>query len=247
MHKAQQLLTQLCSGDISLAPNLTLTSTTSMNLFTELTTDARSYYYSAALSLLEAVIGLEAGRYSWAMVKLYYSSFYSIRSLLAINGTVIFYIGKKPRLIDCRQGESPRSATGKTSHEVVFKAFATKYPNSNLLTHVGGVESFDWLKIKREEASYKWAKFIEPVVPRHFDYVSSVGLEKAIQAYLMDAGLLITFLQDHAALSLPLLCLRRARIGLQAAGLNLEHVDAEYISTSFESLGSVLNVKAEVC
>jgi hypothetical protein len=53
--------------------------------------DAKDYYFSGLLSFVEALRGPPCGLSSWATVKLYYSVFYTLRAILALNEVAIFY------------------------------------------------------------------------------------------------------------------------------------------------------------
>lgn len=65
---------------------------TSYSISSALLIDARDQFFGALVSLAEAVKGLSEGYYSWGMVKLYYSVFYSIQSLLASESHGLIYL-----------------------------------------------------------------------------------------------------------------------------------------------------------
>jgi hypothetical protein len=58
--------------------------------------DAKKLLLFSLLTISDAIVGIGKRRYSWAIIKLYYSSFYSVRSILCDNGYVIAYIDGRP-------------------------------------------------------------------------------------------------------------------------------------------------------
>jgi len=100
-----------------------------VNISKALKEDAKSYFYSSAISIADALNGIRASYYTWATVKLYYATFYSLRSLLALDDYAIFYIGSKPRIIRARVGELIRTPRGgrraATTHGLVIETFNT--------------------------------------------------------------------------------------------------------------------------
>ncbi|MDN2607100.1 hypothetical protein OB917_29060, partial [Klebsiella variicola] len=57
-------------------------------------TDSTDVFYKASVSFLESLYSLRRGHSSWAIIKLYYSIFYSLRAFLLLEGYSIFKNGK---------------------------------------------------------------------------------------------------------------------------------------------------------
>ncbi|UWQ24364.1 hypothetical protein K3553_15625 [Leisingera aquaemixtae] len=51
--------------------------------------------YAAVISYIEAISSIQSGSISWSIVKLYYSCFYCLRSLLLLNKVVPFNSGSE--------------------------------------------------------------------------------------------------------------------------------------------------------
>src|SRR5947209_2706560 len=68
-----------------LPPNLTvsgfvLSAAKAATLRGVLIDDAKDHFFSACMSLFDAIRGLDAGFFTWSTVKCYYSMFYSLRA-----------------------------------------------------------------------------------------------------------------------------------------------------------------------
>jgi uncharacterized protein (UPF0332 family) len=182
--------------------------------------DAKNYLFSAAVSLADALRGMQAGFYSWATVKLYYASFYSLRSILASSGNCIVYDVDKPRGIEAIAGTVCVKLTGVT-HKVVAGFFQTKLPHHHLLTQQIGLESpVDWLTSLREEANYRRGRFWEPSTPRHLAKILRIGIRRAINAYLEDSADLYAFDPEHAMVAFPLAAMVDAASRLRTGSWN---------------------------
>jgi len=199
----------------------------------ELYLDSLDYYYSALLSVGDALNGIARGRYSWSIVMLYYSTFYCARAILGLNSYGLVAVESKEYLIEVRDGQKLQKAHGHTTHDRVLKAFVEKFKNSMLLTEVNGDCSFWWMKNRRNEANYKNSRFIEPEVPEYFYHITKYGIETVILQYFLEHcnnnKYELTFQPEHAALAFPLLLLKRCRDAIyrNRKGLEVseEHLD----------------------
>lgn len=179
-----------------------VTQSESMALQQHLRADANSLFVSAAISFLDALRGFQNEFYSWSTAKLYYSAFYSIRSLLASNSVAVVYEATKPRRFKAIPGSICASIAG-TTHKAVASAFSTEMRGHWLLSQSINLEPpLAWLTALREQANYTRAHFWEPNCPPHFLLPRKNGLRKVIQAYINDE--LLTFDESHAAIAFPL-------------------------------------------
>ncbi len=181
--------------------------------------EAVQYYYSASVSLCDALNGISSGYYGWATVKCYYAAFYCVSALLARNGICLYHDGHKPRYLRARPGSQPVKVKGNT-HIAAWQIFVQEFPNNPLLMPIDGRLSFEWLRALREEANYVNASFWEPEVPAHFAWLDDAGITRCITAYVGDAQAQYAFDKDHAAIAFPLECLRHTfqSIGGTASG-----------------------------
>jgi hypothetical protein len=188
--------------------NHILTKTEVTSLLTCLKSDANSYIYSSIVSMGDATLGINRKLLSWATVKLYYATFYALRSLLAINNICIFYMKNSskstPFIINVQPGETAKKGSGNT-HKLVLETFKKYHVEPYLISQpIDFKDPLEWLIEKREEANYKNAKFIEPQVPKHFKKIIKYGTRRIIQEYLNDTTDIYLFDSDHAILAYPL-------------------------------------------
>lgn len=212
MHRAQDFITtSVLPRNASVArittQALSMPEATSLSRY--LLNDAVSYLYSSTISIGDAARGIGSLLLTWATVKLYYATFYALRSLLALEGICIFYVGARPFAVEAKAGSLPIRRDGST-HKVVIDEFRVRNRDSYLLSQqIGFDDPLDWLMSKREEANYKNAKFNEPDIPKHFKLIVQSGIRRSVNEYLRDKVGTYLFDPDHAILAYPLFTLKR--------------------------------------
>ncbi len=187
--------------------------------------DGVDYLYSASVSLGDALGGITRGLFTWATVKLYYSTFYAARARLALKGICLFYV-KTSALktsafsLYAQAGQLPCKVANNT-HKVVLDLFE-RYNIDPFLTSqpIGMDNPLQWLMNRREEANYKEARFVEPDVPKHFLTISKVGVRSACQSYVVDDKAVFMFDPDHAILAYPLEMMKRSYADFHKYGLS---------------------------
>lgn len=118
MHRAGRYVSSLVGS--ALKPHhLALTAAHAATLSNALREDAKDYHFSACVTLVEAIRGLTAGLYTWSTVKLYYSVFYGLRGILALEAHCIFYVAQTAFRITAAAGESPVTIKGPTHRSVL--------------------------------------------------------------------------------------------------------------------------------
>ncbi len=187
------------------------------NLRNLLREDSQKSYYSALISLADALQAVDRGFYSWTSVKLYYLTYFLLRAHLAIDGVVLFHLGSSPKWCEAKSGnvpETPKGPKGQlgkdTSHKMAFNVFYERYPGNILLSQEIATKRPDlWLQEVREYFNYKQSKFTEPLCPPHFLFVEKHGIRRSLEAYFSDSSYSYAFDPDHAILAYPI-----AMIGL---------------------------------
>jgi hypothetical protein len=205
MHHAQSLIATMGSGGGFLDRPLSIAE--AIRAETVLRIDATNYLYSACVSIGDALQATERSLFTWATVKLYYSVFYMLRSLLALSGKVLLYDGTKPKTLTIRAGETPAVLGGSVrgSHQAVIQYFSRSFPASPLLSQdIVGEFPFKWLMLRREEANYGAGRFVDPICPAHFLAITRFGVRRATSEYINDGSYLYAFDPDHAILALPI-------------------------------------------
>lgn len=178
--------------------------------------DSLEYYYSAMVSVCDAVRGLGQGFYTWPTVKLYYAVFYLLRAILATRSICVFYLGTTPYSVLVRPGERLCKGCGNT-HGFVLSIFKKHFAGNVLLSQdIGYTSPLDWLTAMRENANYKESKFCEPNLPDLFKKIMGSGLYLAIDEYFKDKSYLYAFDPDHAMLAYPLAVLVHADIEISS-------------------------------
>lgn len=205
MHRAQGVADRVLAGlaprDIS---SRALTVNEAAMLAAALHDDARDAIYSGALSIAEAVQGLDKKLFTWTTVKLYYSVFYLARAALGLHGIGIIYPDRTPYTWIATAGETPMKRSG-TTHKAVIDTFRLYRKSSVLISQLIGTEDpFAWLMTRRESANYKDPKFCEPIAPPHFKLIERHGVRRLVNDYIADDSHLFTFDSDHAMLAFPI-------------------------------------------
>ncbi len=222
MHRSQSYLTSVIyprtTNKASIATRI-ISSSEALTLELLLKEDAADYLYSATVSLGDALGGITRGLFTWATVKLYYSTFYALRARLALKGLCLFYMGNHPFSIRAQAGQIASKEKGQT-HKIVLDLFRRHNLDPFLLSQqIDMDDPLQWLMNLREEANYKVARFPEPNVPRHFVKLSQVGVRRACQSYISDNTATYIFDPDHAILAYPLSLIERSYADFHEHGL----------------------------
>lgn len=209
MHHAQSQIASMGSGGGFLDRPLSAREAAYVEQI--LRVDATNYLYSACVSIGDALQGIDRSLFTWATVKLYYSSFYLLRSLLALSGRVLLYEGTKPRTLLCKPGETPLSlGATRGTHQAVITYFTRSFPNSPLISQVILNETpFKWLMRQREEANYATGRFGDPQCHTNFSSIVRYGVRRSMTEYISDKAYLYAFDPDHAILALPIEALKQ--------------------------------------
>lgn len=209
MHHASALVGTLGTGGAFL--DRPLTAHEAAQLEQLLQVDARNYVYSACVSIGDAAQAIDRGLFTWATVKLYYSSFYLLRGLLALSGRALTYERKKPWTLTCRPGHAPAPITTRGgTHQAVISYFERTFPRSPLLAQdIGTDPPFRWLMHRREEANYNVGRFVDPQCPAHFRAIVRAGVRRSTSEYIADSTFLYAFDPAHAMLALPIEALKQ--------------------------------------
>ena len=216
MHRAQRYFASAINPTGQTPTGLVLNPRTAGRLELELIEDAKSYLYSAMVSVGDAVQSIEREMFSWSTVKLYYSVFYALRAALAAHKYAILYDGRTPYRLRAASGETPAKLSG-NSHKVILQQYTVHFPSAPLVTQSIGLEKpFDWMMDRREEVNYKNAKFQEPAAPIFFKKAASENIRHLLSAYINDNGTTFAFDPDHAILALPIAAIQAAKIAFAA-------------------------------
>lgn len=178
-------------------------------LIPELVEDSRDFYFKGALSFFEAVLGLTQKRYSWSIVKAYYSIFYFCRCILAADDIGLFR-AKSIFALRLEEFQTPSAQSASGDHKAVLSLFRKTYPNSKFFSNsiIFEDEQFsglEYLMHMREIVHYKSRCFDEPH-SRYFDesISGSKEIERYLNIYINDKDFVYCFLKEHSILAYPI-------------------------------------------
>lgn len=220
MHRAQRYFDTVINPGGNAPTGVALNPNTANTLKIELTEDAKSYLYSAVVSVGDAIQGIQREMFSWSTVKLYYAVFYALRAVLAAHDYAILYhvVGQKgtPYLLRAASGQAPKKLSGNT-HKVILQQYTAHFSSAPMVTQSIGVDKpFDWMMDRREEVNYKNAKFNEPAAPIFYEKIASGNIRQLLLAYINDNGATFAFDPDHAILALPIAAIQAAKTAFAA-------------------------------
>lgn len=219
----------------------------------KLANDSQKSIYSSLLSIADALRGLEQEFSTWPTVKLYYSAFYALRAILALENICLYYSVNKEFWIDSIANAFPTRAPTKvrgSTHKFVFTIFEQKFPNSPLLSQsIDGEAPFDWLMSKRLGANYMVARFVEPGDNQLFKFVKKHGVRGLCIEYLKDDG--FAFDPDHAILAYPIYLLKHiSRLGVRGKTCVLDSSEDDsyekYFSDRHGPLQPLIDLKRKI-
>lgn len=167
-------------------------------------------------SLLTAFVELEQGLESWPIVKLYYSVFYFLRAEFCLMNIAMI------RMNDLKYIEAKSGATllnirlkhGRGDHEAAIKLAEKLMKDTDLLLSqsIDERNCYLWLKEQREAYQYRSNRYIE--------YTENVGcfdfthwqFEDQLETILSFEGSIYCFLEEYAALAIPV---KRAQLTMK--------------------------------
>lgn len=155
--------------------------------------------YAATLSYAEAIAGIQKSAISWSIVKLYYSCFYSLKTMLYLQGVIPFHSGCQ-MMLDLKTGKFYKG--GDSSHHWNWNSFR-KIPVLNTCWYISpdSQDTYGKLRDHREEVNYT-REFTDPDF--HSCLISEEkDLAKRIRAYRDDYDFFYTYLENHLAIAYP--------------------------------------------
>ncbi|WP_153064239.1 hypothetical protein [Acidovorax sp. ST3] len=188
-------------------------------LITAAKADASGTLFKALLSIVEGLEGLTRGGHSWAVVKLYYSVFYLLRSRMMAMGHIFFKCTGTIYSVELKKSAVPiERSKGKFSgsdvrgdHKTILATYIAHLGTHDiLLTNKIGAESvFEWMMNAREDVHYRKPAFSEPELGLFYeDLITADGLALWIKRYLSDPQQIHCFLAEHCCLATPLVLAR---------------------------------------
>ena len=177
--------------------------------------DAASLLHKGLLSFIGACNDLDLNNRSWAIIKLYYSLFYTIRARLCSrrHGLLrnkswyhfdINFCGIAPIRLNGRRDRY------RNDHECALHLYEDIFSGSDVLISnlVDGLPPFSWMMDLRNIANYRVARFPDPEFP--LDVTAKIGLvdasalEKIIDDNIVDSANILLFQPEYAWIAIPM-------------------------------------------
>lgn len=171
--------------------------------------DSKDFYFKGLLSLIEALSNIKNGLYSWATVKLYYSTYYLLRCSLTSKEVAVVRHKRELFYIRCNENEKFKQPSMNQDHQAIIDISVKLFAEDDKLQSnlINDENSYEWLKDRREAVNYKSREFLEPVCPAFFTEISenikNSGIELLVKRIIEDAYIL-TFQEEYAIIAIPL-------------------------------------------
>jgi hypothetical protein len=199
--------------------NLLITSQAEQEITKRLADAVVDATYAAAISYAEALAGIRSGASSWSVVRLYYSSFYSIKALLLLNGIIAFNSGRE-MLLELRGRRF--LIGGKSSHHLNWTSLRSAGVGAEWFCSQDSEEAYGALRRYRENVNYTHA-FTDPMLHECLVF-SEWELGRRFRTYRDDGLFFYTYLQEHMAIAYPTKLI--FYLGTETRGRNL-HLQEE--------------------
>ncbi|MGK5020350.1 hypothetical protein [Janthinobacterium sp. LB2P10] len=174
--------------------------------------DAASLMHKSVLTFVGAYNDLLYGHRSWAVVKLYYSLFYTLRSRLCsrrhgmIRNKSWFHFDLNFKKCSGKKLSSKRY---RNDHESTLNLYQDIFEKSDTLisNKIDGKQPFSWMMDLRNVANYRLARFTDPdfpfELPNDQENLNSDALEKLLNSIINDHDLKFLFQAEYAWIGLP--------------------------------------------
>lgn len=173
--------------------------------------------YAAIISYTEAIVGLQAGSTSWSIIRLYYSSFYSLRSTFLMNRVVPFNC-KNEMILNVTDAKFLKG--GSSSHHWNWRVLRSiPQLSQHWYLSKDSEDSYSQLRLHRENVNYTHS-FTDPDFHRCL-VSGEADLHKRFRFYRDDDKFFYTYLPDHLAISYPTKLLFEIDARFKASGMSL--------------------------
>lgn len=186
---------------------------------TALGKDAISLYTKALISFCGGIQDLANEHTGWALVKLYYSLFYSSRANLCARQQGLVR-NKSWFRFDLTSANNPcikLSTTYKNDHEVALFLYANLYGDSDALLSntIENKAPYVWMMETRNTVNYRLAHFSDPLFPPNIQSgmigYSPKSISSILDSYIDDTENILSFQPEHAWLAIPFKQILRCR------------------------------------
>jgi len=167
--------------------------------------DATCLFEKGIQSCLQGVEDLLKGYEAWAIVKLYYASYYLLRCKLAMSDISIIR-NQQIYTLNIKRDSKPKKFRLNSDHKATIALFKREFEGVDIFStqSIDDNYPFDWLASMREWVNYRARNFPEPFNKTYFYQTSILSIEEQISIYLGDTTPHYCFDSDYACLALPI-------------------------------------------
>ncbi|MDR6469262.1 hypothetical protein J2777_002990 [Paraburkholderia graminis] len=205
--------------------------------------DAASLLHKGLLSFVGACSDLSLNNRSWAIVKLYYSLFYTVRARLCSRRHGLIRNRSWYHFDVNSSGSAAIRLNGRrdryrNDHECALHLYEDIFANSDVLISnpVEGLPPFSWMMELRNIANYRLARFPDPEFP--LDVTAKLGLidasmlEKIIDDNISDSMHILMFQPEHAWIAIPMKQILAGHTDLVSRGQSIALPAQQYEHTN---------------
>lgn len=135
--------------------------------------DMGTFYYKSVLSFAEGLACVSRKNYTWATIKLYYSTYFGLRSLLLSRNHVLVRANRNLYYFEIKPGAIFLPLTDNTDHGGTIEVYSKIFGSSDFMCidEIDGKPLLLWLKNCREVVNYKDEEFHDPDVSEYWEYI----------------------------------------------------------------------------
>ncbi len=182
--------------------------------------------YAAIISYAEAISGLRMGSSSWSVIRLYYSAFYSLKTMMLTRSVISFNAGGE-MLFDASTGKFLKG--GKSSHHWNWNSFRQTALKHDWFISQDSQDAYNELRNHRENVNYTHS-FTDPnlhkcLTSNHLD------ITRRFRSYRDDVHFLYTYLTDHLAIAYPTKLIYEVDLAMSSLDYRLEPERLRHVRT----------------
>ncbi len=182
--------------------------------------------YAAIISYVEAITGLKNGLSSWGVIRLYYSSYYSIKSML-LAGDFVPFNSDKEMILDVSSGKFYKG--GKSSHNWNWALIRNTLVRGEWFFSQDSQEAYEKLRKHRENVNYTHC-FTDPNIHECLNN-EEMNFDKRFANYRDDDEFMYTYLDDHLSIAYPTKLIFALEKMLETQRLKLDSERVRHIKT----------------
>ena len=179
--------------------------------------DANALLRKGIESLLQGLSGLDAGHKTWALIKLYYATYFFLRAELAFDDVAILRC-RSIYTLAVALAQKPQKMSGKKAkgdHQATIALFSRHFAGRDVLLsqQIDTQNPYEWLRDQRDWVNYRRRDFLDDV-PQDGIFSNSMSFSDQVTLYCDDQIPIYCFDHDYAALALPV---KRAELSIKIA------------------------------